>query len=160
MIFSWQHLCSLKHVCTFAWISFWIFFFFFWLWFKHLPLLSNHLSFPLHLPLASSVHLPFSLCPRVCGLGAVGDACSAVQVRRKEHHRDVSGQWHGSLAAKRGIGRWPERGASVWLTSAGGRSHSAHQPWVRLPGWSLALPLQIEEPDRFEGWWWTEVQAF
>lgn len=80
------------------------------------------------------------------GLGVVGDTCSAVQVWTEKHHRDVSGQWYGALAAERGIGQRPRGGSGVRLASAGGRSHSTHHSWAWLPGWSSALPLHIEEP--------------
>lgn len=80
------------------------------------------------------------------GLGVVGDTCSAVQVWTEKHHGDVSGQWYGALAAECGIGQRPGGGSGVRLASAGGRSHSTHHSWARLPGWSSALPLHIEEP--------------
>lgn len=79
------------------------------------------------------------------GLGAVGDTSSAVQVRRQQQHRDVSGQWPGSLAEERRIGQRRRGGGGVRLTSSRGRSHSAHHQWARVSGRSLALPFHVAE---------------
>lgn len=83
---------------------------------------------------------------RFClGLGAVGDACSAVQVRREKQHRHISGHRSGSLAEECRIGQRRRGGGGVRLASSRRRSHSAHHQWARLSGPSFALPFHIAE---------------